>query len=34
MKFEIPRAMAAEHDDLHADLKRLTAVGGRTAEAA
>lgn len=32
--FEIPKAMKSEHDELHADLERLTMTGGRTGEAA
>jgi hypothetical protein len=34
MKFEIPQAMRTEHDELHAELRRLTGIGGRTGEAA
>jgi hypothetical protein len=34
MKFEIPRPMKVEHDELHADLVKATKAGGRTAEAA
>ncbi len=34
MKFEIPKPMKIEHDELHADLVRATQAGGRTAEAA
>ena len=34
MKFEIPKAMKAEHDELHADLVEATKAGGRTGEAA
>jgi hypothetical protein len=34
MNFEIPPAMKTEHDELHADLRRLTGAGGRTGEAA
>lgn len=33
-KFEIPEAMKTGHDELHADLVRLTGTGGRTGEAA
>lgn len=32
--FEIPKAMKSEHEELHADLERLTMAGGRTGEAA
>lgn len=34
MKFEIPKPMKIEHDELHADLVKATKSGGRTAEAA
>ncbi len=34
MKFEIPRPMKIEHDELHADLVRATKAGGQTGEAA
>ena len=34
MKFEIPKPMKIEHDELHADLVKATQAGGRTAEAA
>ena len=34
MKIEIPAAMKAEHDELHADLVKATRSGGETAEAA
>lgn len=34
MKFEIPRPMQVEHDELHADLAKAIAAGGRTGEAA
>ncbi|MFN4142338.1 hemerythrin domain-containing protein [Aestuariivirga sp.] len=34
MKFEIPAAMKAEHDELHADLVKATKAGGDTGEAA
>lgn len=34
MKFEIPKAMKTEHDELHADLVKATKAGGRTGEAA
>ncbi len=34
MKIEIPTAMKAEHDELHADLVKATRSGGETAEAA
>lgn len=34
MKFEIPRPMKIEHDELHADLVVATKAGGRTGEAA
>ncbi len=34
MKFEIPKAMKAEHDELHADLVRATEAGGQTGDAA
>lgn len=33
-EFEIPRAMTMEHEELHADLARLIAAGGKTGEAA
>jgi hypothetical protein len=32
--FEVPKAMKSEHEELHADLERLTMAGGRTGEAA
>ena len=34
MKFEIPKPMKIEHDELHAALVRATTAGGRTGEAA
>lgn len=34
MKFEIPKPMADEHEALHAELKRTTALPGATGEAA
>ena len=34
MKFEVPKPMKIEHDELHADLVKATKAGGRTAEAA
>ncbi len=34
MKFEIPPAMKAEHDELHAELVNATRAGGATGEAA
>ena len=34
MKFQIPRALKAEHEDLHGELVRATKAGGRTGEAA
>lgn len=34
MKFEIPKPMKTEHDELHADLVAATKAGGRTGEAA
>ncbi|MFN3658910.1 MAG: hemerythrin domain-containing protein [Pseudolabrys sp.] len=34
MKFEIPKAMKAEHDELHEQLVRATKAGGATGEAA
>jgi len=34
MNLEIPQAMKTEHDELHAELSRLTRAGGRTGEAA
>ncbi len=34
MKFEIPKPMKIEHDELHADLVKATKAGGRTGEAA
>jgi hypothetical protein len=34
MKFEIPRPMKIEHDELHADLAKATKAGGQTGEAA
>lgn len=33
-EFEIPAAMAMEHEELHASLARLVAAGGQTGEAA
>lgn len=32
--FEVPKAMKSEHEELHADLERLTMAGGRTGEVA
>jgi hypothetical protein len=32
--FEVPKAMKSEHEELHADLERLTTAGGRTGGAA
>lgn len=32
--FEVPKAMKSEHEELHADLERLTMAGGQTGEAA
>jgi hypothetical protein len=34
MKFEIPKPMKIEHDELHTDLVKATKAGGKTAEAA
>lgn len=34
MKFEIPRPMKIEHEELHAELVNATKSGGRTGEAA
>ena len=34
MDFHIPNVMRIEHDELHADLVRLTKAGGRTGDAA
>jgi hypothetical protein len=34
MSFDTPKSMKAEHDELHANLARLTQSGGRTGEAA
>lgn len=34
MKFDIPKALKAEHDELHEALVRATKAGGRTGEAA
>ena len=34
MKFEIPKPMKIEHDELHTDLVKATKAGGQTAEAA
>lgn len=34
MKFEIPRPLKLEHDELHADLAKATEAGGKTGEAA
>ena len=34
MKFEIPRPMKLEHDELHADLVNATKAGGKTGDAA
>ena len=34
MKFEIPKPMKIEHDELHADLVNATEAGGQTGEAA
>ena len=34
MKFEIPKPMKLEHDELHETLKRATEAGGQTGEAA
>jgi hypothetical protein len=34
MKFEIPKPMKIEHDELHAELVKATKVGGRTGDAA
>lgn len=33
-EFQIPKVMEMEHEELHAELARLTQVGGRTGEAA
>jgi hypothetical protein len=32
--FQVPRSIVVEHEELHADLSRLTEAGGRTGEAA
>ena len=34
MKFEIPKPMKLEYDELHADLVKATKTGGRTGEVA
>jgi hypothetical protein len=34
MKFQIPRALKVEHEELHGELARATKAGGRTGEAA
>ncbi len=34
MRFEIPTAMKAEHDELHSELVNATKAGGQTGEAA
>ena len=34
MKFEIPRPLKAEHDELHGELVEATKAGGRTGDAA
>jgi hypothetical protein len=34
MKFQIPKPMKVEHDELHADLVKATKAGGQTGEAA
>lgn len=34
MQFAIPSPLKAEHEELHADLKRATQAGGKTGEAA
>jgi hypothetical protein len=34
MKFEIPKPIKIEHDELHADLVKATKAGGQTGEAA
>lgn len=34
MKFEIPKPMKIEHDELHADLVKAAKAGGQTGEAA
>ena len=34
MKFEIPKPMKIEHDELHAELVKATKAGGRTGDAA
>lgn len=34
MKFEIPKPMKIEHDELHADLVKATKAGGQTGKAA
>jgi hypothetical protein len=34
MKFQTPRALKAEHEELHGELVRATKSGGRTGEAA
>ena len=33
-RFQIPKAMKIEHEELHADLARLIQLGGRTGDAA
>lgn len=33
-KFQIPKVMEMEHEELHAELAKLTQAGGKTAEAA
>lgn len=34
MKFQIPRSLKAEHEELHSELRRATNAGGRTGDAA
>lgn len=34
MKFEIPKPLKIEHDELHADLDKAISAGGQTGEAA
>jgi hypothetical protein len=34
MKFNVPRSMQAEHEELHADLEKAIASGGQTGAAA
>ena len=34
MKFQIPKPLKAEHDELHGELVQATKAGGRTGEAA